>query len=82
MTGEKKMRVRTIAVRVRPVRRRRIPPEMARARRPISWEEFKEEECCMRRRNVVWGVGWVVGVRWLWVVDDIVCGGVGWKMGV
>lgn len=52
MMGAKKIKARMIAVRVRPVSRRRMPPEMARVRKPMSWEELGEVSW-MRRRKVM-----------------------------
>lgn len=40
INGAKKMRPRTVAVRVRPVRRSKMPPEITRVARPTSWVEF------------------------------------------
>jgi hypothetical protein len=42
INGEKKMRETTVAVTVRPVRRRKMDPVTSRVKRPASWVEFGE----------------------------------------
>lgn len=37
--GTKKIRPRTMAVRVRPVRRSRMPPDITKVKNPMSWVE-------------------------------------------
>lgn len=50
--GAKKMRPRTVAATVKPVRRRRIEPEMKSVRKPMSWAELGAWAWNLRRKEL------------------------------
>lgn len=56
MSGAKKMRPMTVAVMVRPVRKRRMPPETMRVKNPMSWVELGAWSWSLRRNDEA-GVG-------------------------
>lgn len=64
--GVKKIRPRIIAVRVKPVRRSKIAPEIIRVKNPTSWVEFGTFSCNFRRNDGV--------VMLLLKPVDLVCG--------
>lgn len=50
--GAKKIRPIIVAVMVKPVRRRRMEPEMKRARKPRSWAELGAWDWSFRRKEL------------------------------
>lgn len=61
INGVKNMRPRTVAVRVRPERRSKMPPEITSVASPTSWVELGEWSLSFCRMDVVVVVGLVAG---------------------
>lgn len=68
MIGVKKINVKTVAVMVIPVRRRRMPPETRRVNNPMSWVELGTWPWSLLKNvevGLVWDRVWV-DLCWFW----------------
>ena len=69
INGVKTMKLRTVAVTVRPARRSKMEPEMRRLRRPMSWVEFGAWSLSLRRNAEVVELVKVMLMEWFWWGD-------------